>query len=841
MKRNQTAAALLIVVGLLIIRNANFSAEISNLLRSGNDADRNNFGVRSEPPTNDDTLNKNSLNNAHTEQTIQLPSAQSVIPDQSSGKGFKGEKIRDFSSPRAELRKASDSNESLPWENDFKAKCIKWGVVTTIFDPTEAISRVSNLPEWCLVVVADTKTPTNYMEAFETMGGATEVTFFFSSELQNTWEHLDGPIGDFVRTMPLGHVGRKNLGYLFAILHGADFLFDFDDAKFIKVDEVTGKPVEILPSIETIDNVAIAISGPLAFNPYPMMNMSVPAPSWARGFPLQYINDTATQGRAFFQQSMPFVSKSHSIGVIQFLVDGNPDVDTNHRMMHPLPMTFDNSENATNVLVPKHAYCPYNAQATIHTQPALWATLLPTTVPHRVSDIWRSYFAQCIFADSNLRLVFAPPKIEQQIPTERDILADSSAENDLNIKSGKLIHFLSTWDSEHLHFPERVEQLWIDLYERSYIELDDVVAMQKWLKALVAMDYQFPDLKPRFRNVAMMGQFNDAHSHIATTQIMIWSQKQRERFQIAIAAAPVEKAQLAYLEAQHIEVLQSYQLKPIGIGALCCKKLSFECCDDMGYYNPMSNLMRTLLRFGNSSTIEAVLYAHDDALLNLTELSEGRYPFPTDKIIANRQLSEVDNVEYVDLRTIPDRAKAQRFSHRVFPNGTVSDVDKTIFVNNSSELSKKIPKLHDKWERWGHTYCAPAQQQMAMDPEFAKYLDPDGSAWFPFHTQSDFLMVPTKYAEPFAEAVNIHLKYLVWLECAIGKIVDILQQQLQAPTRLVYLCTKFKSKYRGWFSPIYDCNKSNDTIAVFHPLKWRKRFDVFWENSDLINFPLEAQ
>ncbi|KAL3939578.1 MAG: hypothetical protein SGBAC_005725 [Bacillariaceae sp.] len=773
-----------------------------------------------DPPIDPDT-------NPTTEQTLQHPIAQALIPDSSTGKVFGGEKLRDFSLPRAELRTTSHTTETLPFVNDFRDKCTKWGVVTTIFNATEAISRVSNLPEWCLVVVADTKTPVDFMEQLKALGGSTGSTFFFSVKSQKEWEKLEGSIGGFVRLMPWRHFGRKNLGYLFAILHGAEYFFDFDDDNFIKLDETTGEPVEILPSTTTLDNVTVAVLGPTAFNHHPMMKPSIPAPSWARGFPLEDIQDEATEGHAAFEQSMPFVSKSSSIGVIQFLADGNPDVDANHRLTRPLPMTFDNSKDATNVLVPKHAYSPYNAQASIHTQPAFWATLLPTTVPGRVSDIWRSYFAQCIFADSNLRLVFAPPKIEQ-IRNAHNILGDLAAENDLYTKSGKLIDFLSSWDSDHLHFPERVEQLWIDLYERSYIEIDDVVAMQKWLEALIAMGYKYPDLKPRFRNVALMGQFNYADFPHSMTQIMIWSQKMRERFQTVISAAPLNDTQVEYFESRRIDVLRASDHE--------MSKREY-----LGFYNPMSNLMRLLLRFSNSSTIEAVLYVHDDALLNLTELSEGKYPFPTDQIIANRQGANVGNVEYADLRTTPDREQARRSSHRVFPNGTISDVDKTIFVNTSKELREQIPQLHGiwnahkVWNEWLKFYCAPGQQNLTMDPEFAQYLDPDGSAWFPYHTQSDFLFVPTKYAKTFAEVANLHLKHRVWIECAFGKIVDILQRQLQAPIRLVKLCTGFGSR-RGKWNVLNNC--LYDNVAVFHPWKMGNRLDEFWAHADEINFPV---
>jgi hypothetical protein len=171
--------------------------------------------------------------------------------------------------------------------------------------------------------------------------------------------------------------------------------------------------------------------------------------------------------------------------VIQFLADGgNPNIDALHRLSKPLPMTFP-LDDAKSVLVPTHAYAPYNAQATIHTKNAMCAMLLPGTVPRRVSDIWRSYFAQCIFADAGLQLVFSLPKIVQERNEHEYLGGDSNGEQDLYNKSGKLVEFLSKWDNEDADtVPKRMEQLWIDLYEYGYIEMDDVFAVQAWLGAL---------------------------------------------------------------------------------------------------------------------------------------------------------------------------------------------------------------------------------------------------------------------------------------------------------------------------------------------------------------------
>ena len=48
-------------------------------------------------------------------------------------------------------------------------KCERWGVVTTIFNPTEAIVRVINSTSWCVVIVADTKTPSDYTEQLQAL------------------------------------------------------------------------------------------------------------------------------------------------------------------------------------------------------------------------------------------------------------------------------------------------------------------------------------------------------------------------------------------------------------------------------------------------------------------------------------------------------------------------------------------------------------------------------------------------------------------------------------------------------------------------------------------------
>ena len=180
----------------------------------------------------------------------------------------------------------------------------------------------------------------------------------------------------------------------------------------------------------------------------------------------------------------------NKIAVMQYCVNANPDVDAIHRLVKPLPLNFD--PTASPLMIPPCAFVPYNAHATVHTYHALFTTILPSTVPGRVSDIWRSYFAHVMFFALDLAVTFLPP-LRVQDRNEHAYLGDFRAELDLYSKAGKLVEYFPIWepDNEDRTIPARMEALWINLYERGYIEDDDVHLLQLWLAALVEVGYNF--------------------------------------------------------------------------------------------------------------------------------------------------------------------------------------------------------------------------------------------------------------------------------------------------------------------------------------------------------------
>ena len=87
-----------------------------------------------------------------------------------------------------------------------------------------------------------------------------------------------------IGTIPWNHFGRKNIGYLYAILYGAIVVWDFDDDNILLTEDHT---FEILPARpiksandtsdikeegkDTIEVIEASNYEKLSFNPYPVM------------------------------------------------------------------------------------------------------------------------------------------------------------------------------------------------------------------------------------------------------------------------------------------------------------------------------------------------------------------------------------------------------------------------------------------------------------------------------------------------------------------------------------------------------------------------------------------
>lgn len=322
----------------------------------------------------------------------------------------------------------------------------KWIVVTTIQYPTAQLRQLALIPGWRLVVVGDKKTPIDWnLENCDYLSPTHQL------ELGYELAHL----------LPWNHYSRKNIGYLFAIEHGAKIIYETDDDNE-PIGELNPLPVQsLLPALST---------GDCCVNAYGYFGQPE---VWPRGFPLDKILTLDS-----FQSSSPV---SCTIGIEQGIVNEAPDVDAIFRLTQDRPITFSPQ---LACFLPKQTFCPFNSQNTFFHPTAFFSLYLPSSVSMRVSDIWRGYIAQKLIWKLGAHLVFSGPNAVQQRNTHC-ILNDFFLEQALYLQGGSLVNYLSQWDNDRFDDPfQTMTSLFQDLIEKQFIQKEELPLLEAWLRDL---------------------------------------------------------------------------------------------------------------------------------------------------------------------------------------------------------------------------------------------------------------------------------------------------------------------------------------------------------------------
>lgn len=338
----------------------------------------------------------------------------------------------------------------------------KWIVITSVNYPTADVKKLAAIPGWKMVMVGDTKSPKDWsypnvvfldVKAQESLG-------FKSTKLLKYKSYT-----------------RKNIGYLYAIQHGAKVIYETDDDNSpsngkIEFDQTSRREYLVYDSVKTH-----------VVNPYAHFGQST---IWPRGYPLDHIGDPIP--RSYRKCKNPKAT------IQQGVVDGDPDVDAIFRLTRKdagvdLKVQFD--KTASPVLLPKGVIAPYNTQNTLHLYDAFWGLLIPQTVAFRVCDIWRGYWAQRLMWDINSYITFFPPNAVQY-RNSHSYLDDFIDERELYHLSSSLVEYLVNWKSNKAHFFDRVLQLSQDMAEKDFWRPDDALLVRYWLEDLIAIGYQPP-------------------------------------------------------------------------------------------------------------------------------------------------------------------------------------------------------------------------------------------------------------------------------------------------------------------------------------------------------------
>ncbi|XP_058967286.1 uncharacterized protein [Pocillopora verrucosa] len=341
----------------------------------------------------------------------------------------------------------------------------KWIVLTTVNPPTADVKKLAGMKGWKVVVVGDTKTPTDW---------SYPNCVFLSIEKQKT---LGYRIHDF---LPYNSYGRKNIGYLYAIQHGAKIIYETDDD-----NSPASGDIAFHHQLETGDFYVYKTDSTVV-NPYEHFGQTT---IWPRGYPLERIADRSSHN--FLK------CRGADTSIQQGVVNGDPDVDAIFRLTRKdkgvdLKVEFD--ADAPPVVLPPNTMAPFNSQNTLFFNKALWGMLLPITVSFRVCDIWRGYWAQRLLWDVGSQLSFFPPNAVQ-FRNAHNYLVDFIEEKLLYHDAGRLVEFLVKWRSDENDFFSRVLDLSIAMVQEGFWKTDDAFLTEAWLADLISVGYEMPILK----------------------------------------------------------------------------------------------------------------------------------------------------------------------------------------------------------------------------------------------------------------------------------------------------------------------------------------------------------
>ncbi len=152
-------------------------------------------------------------------------------------------------------------------------------IITSIFDPTEAVEKFAKKTDYKVYVVGDKKTPSNW--------NCSGVNHISVDHQQNSNYYLS-------KVLPYNHYCRKMLGYLEAIKDKAEVIYDTDD------DNIPYENWNFPDFIGNFDN----LNQEGFINIYQLFTEHK---IWPRGLPLRLINKD-------FQFEENIVNKLSSVG-----------------------------------------------------------------------------------------------------------------------------------------------------------------------------------------------------------------------------------------------------------------------------------------------------------------------------------------------------------------------------------------------------------------------------------------------------------------------------------------------------------------------------------------------
>lgn len=325
-------------------------------------------------------------------------------------------------------------------ENTSK-KIKKYIVITSIFNPTEAIEKFAQMKDWHVIVVGDKKSPKDWSYPNCT---------YLSPEAQQKLDY------NILKHLPWNHYCRKLIGYVYAMSQGAEVIYDTDDDN-IPLDNW---------SEPAFSGTYPTLSGIPFVNIYKYFTEQH---VWPRGLPLKKILSTDTCIEE---------TKKCTIGVWQFLANGDPDVDAIYRLTDNTPIIFN---EGPFLALDKHTICPTNSQNTFFTKQTFPLLYLPAFVTFRFTDILRGLIMQPALWSQNMHVGFGKATVYQK-RNAHDYLKDFEQEIPVYLYTEKTVKIASQFSDAKTELPETLLNIYRALAQEGIVPDNEIDLVNAWIE-----------------------------------------------------------------------------------------------------------------------------------------------------------------------------------------------------------------------------------------------------------------------------------------------------------------------------------------------------------------------
>ncbi|MDB5110292.1 MAG: hypothetical protein JWR67_1406 [Mucilaginibacter sp.] len=317
-------------------------------------------------------------------------------------------------------------------------------VITSIFQPTQAVKAFAAMSGCQLIVIGDKKTPDNW---------AHDNVAYFSVDRQ---EQVGGYLH---QVLPYNHYSRKMLGYIYAIKQGVEFIIDTDDDNIPKDD---WSFPELNGTFSTITR------GKGFINVYELFtDMDI----WPRGLPLDLIKHK-------FNLKNEITMEECKIGIWQGLADEDPDVDAIYRLTNDTPCYFNKREP---VVLDKGTISPFNTQNTIIRKELFALMYLPTYVTFRFTDILRGLIAQPIMWLYDYQLGFTDATVVQK-RNPHDYFKDFVSEIPMYKHCREVIEITDGAINRNNSICDNLFNAYGALYKQNIVQKQELDVLEAWFK-----------------------------------------------------------------------------------------------------------------------------------------------------------------------------------------------------------------------------------------------------------------------------------------------------------------------------------------------------------------------